>query len=294
MGFLARLAARARPLAARTPMLMPKGMATRQPLPLYREIDPQEEEEPAQALRRTMRRATKPDEEEVPRASEPPAESPSEEEEPQAMARRQFTPVRRAAAPKQEEEEPVQAVRRAAETQPEEGEEEVAQAARAIRRAEEMPLEDGEKPLRQPFQQDLSPGTAPLPPEMANEEEPPAMQALRREGVAFSPPVPPELQNDGAGPSAFADGDYADPRPDLADEGWMNPPFDRPRSPGDIGGGIFHDLPGRAGNGASGDPPTVTIDQVDVIIHEPPPAPAPARPAFDQSRAMRARYLRRL
>jgi hypothetical protein len=72
----------------------------------------------------------------------------------------------------------------------------------------------------------------------------------------------------------------------------MNLPFGSPHYPGD--GGNFHELPGRADDGASRDAPTVTIDQVDVIIHEPPPPPASARPAFDQSRAMRARYLRRL
>jgi hypothetical protein len=294
MGFLSRLALRARPMAARTPVLMPKGMAMRQPVPLYRETAPQEEEEPAQALRRTLRRveAAKPDDEEMPRAPAPAAEPPSEEDEPGAMALRQFAHLRRAAEPKEEEDELAQTVRRAAQPGREKGDEDMAQAARAIRRAEEVPIEEGDKPLRQPFQQDLSPGAAPLPPEMANEEEPPAMQALRRDVAAFAPSALPALPNDGAeAPPAAADA-YADPRQAIAGESWMDLPFGSPHFPGD--GGNFHKLPGRAGDGAFRDAPTVTIDQVDVIIHEPPPAPASARPAFDQSRAMRARYLRRL
>jgi hypothetical protein len=295
MGFLSRLALRARPMAARTPVLMPKGMAMRQPVPLYRETEPQEEEGPAQALRRTLRRvvAAKPDDEEMPRAPAPAAEPPSQEDEPEAMALRQFEHMRRAAEPKEEEDELAQTVRRAAQPEQEKGDEDMAQAARAIRRAEEVPIEEGDKPLRQPFQQDLSPGAAPLPPEMANEEEPPAMQALRRDVAVFAPTASPAPPNDGAETPAAAAGDaYAHTRPAIAGESWMNLPFGSPHLPGD--GGNFHELPGRAGDGASGDAPTVTIDQVDVIIHEPPPAPASARPAFDQSRAMRARYLRRL
>ena len=67
MGFLARLSLRARPALSRAPALMPKGLAMRQPVPVFRAGEPAEEEEQAQPLRRAAARTIR-------RAEEPPAE----------------------------------------------------------------------------------------------------------------------------------------------------------------------------------------------------------------------------
>jgi hypothetical protein len=45
---------------------------------------------------------------------------------------------------------------------------------------------------------------------------------------------------------------------------------------------------------ASADRPQVTIDRLDVLVHEPAPSQSAARPAPDHGRKLRARYLRRL
>jgi hypothetical protein len=289
MRFLARLSLRARPALSRAPALMPKGLAMRQPVPVFRAEQPPEEEEQAQPLRRaaarTIRRVEEPkaEEEKTQRSADPTAKEEDEREQP-AMARRVSGSLRRAENP--EEEEPAQPMRRAAAPAPEPEEEKPAQAARLIRRAEEVPLEEGERPLRQPFQEDVSPGASPLPPDMANEEEPPAMQALRRD-VAPSVPAPaatPTAADPGfagfgappAGPFAenFGGGEVYMPAPPAG--------FDAPYS--EVG----------ASNASAPQRPQVIIDQVDVLIHEPVAPAAAARPAFDAGRAMRARYLRRL
>lgn len=287
MRFLARLSLRARPALSRAPALMPKGLAVRQPMPVFRAERPPEEEEQAQPLRRsaarTIRRAEQPppDEEKTQRSAAPTAQEKDEQEQP-AMARRTPGSLRRAETP--EEDEPAQPLRRAAAPAPPPEEEKPAQAARLIRRAEEVPLEEGERPLRQPFQEDVSPGASPLPPDMANEEEPPAMRALRRD-VAPSAPAPaamPAAADPGfAGPGAPPAGPFAE---DFGGEVYMPAApagFDAPYS--EVGGSTS--APQR---------PQVIIDQVDVLIHEPTAPAVPARPAFDAGRAMRARYLRRL
>ena len=77
MRFLARLSLRARPALSRAPALTPKGLAMRQPIPVFRAEQPPEEEEQAQPLRRaaarTLRRAEQPpaDEEETQRSAAP-------------------------------------------------------------------------------------------------------------------------------------------------------------------------------------------------------------------------------
>ena len=294
MRFLARLSLRARPALSRAPALMPKGVALRQPVPVFRAGEPVEEEEQAQPLRRaaarTIRRAEEPqtEEEETQRTSAPTAGEEDEQEQP-AMARRASNSLRRADE-KPEEEEPAQPLRRAAAPAREPDEEEPAQAARLIRRAEEVPLEEGEKPLRQPFQQDLSPGASPLPPDMANEEEPPAMQALRRDIAPFAPP--PRAATPTADDPGFAGSGVESAEPFPAKFGG-----EEVYIPGPPAGFETHFTGALGGSGAGASAPQrpqVIIDQVDVLIHEPAAPAVSARPAFDAGRAMRARYLRRL
>jgi len=173
---------------------------------------------------------------------------------------------------------------RAIRRDPRENEEEepVAQPMRTIRRAEEVPLDDGEKPLRQPFQADLVPGAMPAHPDLANEEEPSDLQALRRD-VA-----PPRPASAAAPPPTFAP-----PAPRGADA-WT------PRPVPDWTGAGFGFAPETPAFEASGFAPApaagraqVVIDQLDVLIHE-PAAAAPPRPQADHGRLLRARYLRRL
>jgi hypothetical protein len=291
MGFLARLSLRALPALSRAPALMPKGLAMRQPVPLFRAGEPAEEDEPPHPLRRatarTIRRAAEPptEEEETQRISAPPADE-DDEPGPPAMARRAPGSLHRAETP--EEEKAAQPLRRAAAPPPEPEEEEPAQARRLIRRAEEVPLEEGERPLRQPFQEDVSPGALPLPPDMPNEEELPAMQALRRDMASFAaPPRSPAEMPAAPGFDRFGP-EPADPFPATPGEARYRPGppagFEPP----------FAETAGTGGAGAPPQRPQVIIDQVDVLIHEPAAPAAPARLAFDAGRAMRARYLRRL
>lgn len=300
MSFLARLAARARFTGAGTSVVMPKGLVARQPLPLLRQPEEEEPQEEAVAPMRAapLRRQEQPEEqeEEMQRA---PAEEEPQEEEAQRSLRRNTRPVRREEAEEQQEDEELAPLRRAEnEEEPEEEvaplrrqgkpeeEEDELQASRVIRRAEEVPLEDGEKPLRQPFQSDLDPANASAHPDLANEEEPPAMQALRRDAVA-TPPAAPIA--DTAAPHDTAHQDHAtddrSPLPaTLPDFFTRNGGFD-----------AFDTADTHASQPPNGNErPEVIIEQLDVLIHEPAAPPQPAAARADHSRALRARYLRRL
>lgn len=283
MGFLARLSLRSRPAQARAPVLMPKGIAMRQPIFRAAEEEPAEEAEQAQPLRRTLRRAAAPppDDEEVPRAAAP---EPEDKDEAQpAMARRAEKPT----ADEGEDEERAQPLRRATQPDKETDEKEPPPAARLIRRAEEVPVEGGEKPLRQPFQSDLSPGASPLPPDMASEEEPSPVQALRRD---VSMPALAPRDSGRAAPSVvdFDAGGSDRPAP-------IPVPFGSDDTAAGGAGSWFDAGFSREGMAARGEGrPQVIIDQVDVLIHEPASQAAGSRPAFDSARAMRARYLRRM
>ncbi|MCC0029719.1 MAG: hypothetical protein H6891_05395 [Brucellaceae bacterium] len=201
MSFLARLAARSRFPRRRISVAMPKGMVARRPLPLLRQPEEEQEEETAAPMRRSVVRR-----EEQPQAGRGDAARPGGG---RAAGRRRRRTLRRsarfvrrqaerrggrrsrAAAPRLRPRRNRRKRLRAAAAsirKPEEGEE--LQTARIIRRAEEVPLEDGEKPLRQPFQSDLEPAAASPHPDLASEEEPPAMQALRREVAAIPPAAP--------------------------------------------------------------------------------------------------------
>ncbi len=295
MSFLGRLSVRALPALSRMPAVTPKGLAARHAPPLYREAAPPEED-PEIAPWRTpaslpLRRADAPSGEDEEMARAPAAEPPENEAEVKPAR------IRRAAAkPSDETEEPVAPLRRATTEEdepqvapllraeaPEGSEEEPpAQPMRTIRRAEEVPLDDGEKPLRQPFQADLVPGAMPSHPDLANDEEPSQLQALRRAAApprqastAAPPPTPP--------PAAPRGADAWPPRPEPAWAG-AEPGF-APEVPAfETGGFAPAPAPGRT---------QVVIDQLDVVIHE-PTASAPARAQADHGRLMRARYLRRL
>jgi len=291
MSFLSRLSARAGPSVSAAPLLMPKGFAAKYAGPVYREEAPAEEEEQV-ASKRVMRvRAVRRQETEAPDQGEeemsraPSAGAIGEQPEEETMQ-----PLRRAgaeAAPSEEEEE-VQAIRRA-EAAPEGEEEEAVQAARFVRRAEEVPLDDTEKPLRQPFQSDLEPGATPPHPDLANEEEPSDLQALRRDVVPQSPPPgrserPGHVIDGGEGQEPAAP--YGPGYGDRFSQSGAAATFQA------RDGQLFE--PRRAAS-TGADRPQVIIDQLDVLIHEQAPSPrAAARPATDQGRMLRARYLRRL
>jgi hypothetical protein len=293
MSFLSRLSARALPNPSHRSVALPKGLATRRPTPLYRETEPTEDEPEVAPWRarssHTLRRRNGPvgDEEAMARA-------PSDEEGPQddeamrrATLRRQaegnpeeeaaplppgegkdeeLAPLRRAAAPRDRDDEPP------------------LQPTRLIRRAEEVPLDDGERPLRQPFEADLSPDAMSAHPDLAYEEEPPALQALRRDVV---PPRParPEQTRAAALPPAPRD-----------TEGWSRDLTVGAGAGPELGFGTdYRAVPSvvSASSHAS-ERPQVVIEQLDVLIHEPPLDAARGEMQHDYGRSLRARYLRRL
>jgi len=297
MAFLSRLAARSRPYSSSTPLAMPKGMVARGPAPVFRQTSPEEEDEAAMTMRRrtapqvrreeqepehdTAQRATTdvPDEkmpdDAVNRASDLTTE-PESEEEPLA-------PLRRAAEEPQEEVAPWRAVRRQAD---EEQEEEEIQASRSIRRAEEVPFEEGEKPLRQPFQSDLEPGAMPAHPDLANEEEPSPLQALRRD-IDQRAPMPTRTERRAPGP-AFAPNARGLVAYETPDAPWQ------PATTREVASNSRDPTDAGSPTAPARERPQVVIDQIDVMIHETARPPAAAGRSFDMGRALRARYLRRL
>lgn len=301
MSFLSRLADRARPPAAAGPLLMPKGFVARQPAAVRREEDAAEEEEVAsRAIRRQQPEAPEEGEEGVARAAAPEepeeqsagevqelrrADAGTEAPEPEDEAR----PLRRAPVPATEPaetDEEMRAVRRAAAGGEGEDEAEV-QPARFIRRAEEVPLDDTDRPLRQPFQSDLAPGATPPHPDLATEEEPSNLQALRRDAAPSLPAQAEANMPDRAAPGSGLAGPlppsgagFAD-RSDGRGAAYFEPQY----------GSAFEP---RSAAAASAELTPVIIDQLDVLIHEPAPSSPAARAAPDHGRMLRARYLRRL
>lgn len=308
MSFLSRLSARARPPGTASPSLMPKGFAARRAAIVHREEAAAEEQEvapkramPARALRRQQPPAPEEGEAELPRAaaSGQAEEQPADEARPLRRAsgagaepmdeEPEARPLRRAAAAETAEpEEEAMALRRAAAPAAgPEGEEE-APPARLIRRAEEVPLDFSERPLRQPFQSDLEPGASPPHPDLAAEEEPSSLQALRRDSTAQ---LPASANSEGSGLASVG--------PAFGDDVPSSIPGYQDRS-GGIGTlahfepDYSHAFEPRGVSGASAEPVPVIIDQLDVVIHEPAPAASAARAGADHGRMLRARYLRRL
>lgn len=308
MSFLARLSARALPALSRLPAVMPKGLAARQMAPVYRDAVPPEEEADIAPWRAPtgpkLRRAEAPtgenhenDEDRMARA---PAAAPPEGEPEVQPARLRRAPAlppdaeaeparlhRAPALPPDTAEEPVAPLRRAeaAETA-DEAEEADEEPMRTLRRAEELPLDDGEKPLRQPFQADLVPGAMPGHPDLADQEEPSNLQALRRD-VA-----PPRQGLAGAAPLTPAFPPARDPWLPRPAPDWGPAPEWAGAEPGFASEASVPEA-ASAMTGSAAGRAQVVIDQLDVLIHE-PAAAAPARLQADHGRLMRARYLRRL
>lgn len=217
---------------------------------------PEEEEEPAQALRRQQE-----EEEELQTLRRA---SPEEEEQAQPVRRQEEEEEMQALhRVTQDEEEPVQALRREEEEQTaqplcrqEDAEEEEVQALRR----QEQEEEEAAQPLRREADSpaNLNPENSPFPEEMRDEAELPTVSALRREVSA-----PPG--NAGALPTL-------------------------PIDPGmSLGEGLLP--PSSADDTFTR--PSVQIDQLDVLIQEPSTSAATAS-TTDRSRAIRARYLRRI
>ena len=163
----------------------------------------------------------------------------------------------------EQEEDPARPLRRAdAAPEPAEGEEPPVSPARNMRRAV------GDEAEEEDIQAVRRMGAAPPPPdemepaeELRGEEEPSAVTALRRNVV----PAPLTAVSAAEAPAPLFDTGYGD----------------------------FH----QSGDAAPAAPlsferPVVQIDQLDVLIHE--PAAQSRRAAIGNSRAIRARYLRRL
>lgn len=268
MGFLSRLAARARPVGPAGPLLLPKGMAVRRAGMLAREELPPEEapqEEEEQVARQVLLRASQ-----LRRNAEAPEEEGEEE-----LARAAEEEV----AEEEQPEEPLaQALRREEEELSEEAGE-----VRAVRRSEEVPLEEGERPLRPPFQAELEPRAMTSHPDLADQEEPSDLQALRR--ATLAPSLPP-----GPGHS-FATWD--EPVSPASGPGFANSVEGSSAGfPLEAAGSTLPLTPTPSGGGA--DRPQVIIDQLDVMIREEAPPRVAGPRAADHGRMLRARYLRRL
>jgi hypothetical protein len=313
MSFLSRLSARARQPGSAAPLLMPKGVVGRPAATVYREESAAEEQEvaPKRAMRASALRRQQPSAPEEVDAELPRATSPEQSEEKPAD---EVRPLRRAADTQKEPtetEEEARALRRAAgaETEaaepeeearalrraaaPEAGpesqeEEEAVQPARLIRRAEEVPLDAAERPLRQPFQSDLDPGAVPTHPDLAGEEEPSNLQALRRDATVQLPAHGESGETGRAAQGSVLAGDVSPSIPGFQDRS------------GGVGSAAYFEtdygtvLEPRGNVGARAEPSPVIIDQLDVVIHEPAPSPSAARIVADHGRMLRARYLRRL
>jgi hypothetical protein len=281
MSFFARVLSRAAaPGCAQLPLAHPKGgsLLARQDSgeddiaqPLRRQADTEEE---VQALQRqaeeaeevqALRRQTEPDEQ-----------------------KEQAQPLRRQA----EDEEAVQALRRQADTE-EEGEQAQPLRRQAEDEEEDQALrcqteEDGEEqaqPLRRltpPAAENLDADNSPQPDENASEPELAAMQALSRETVLSPPGVGAVAQAPvPAGPPAATG---------LDTIGLQEPAAMEPHTPGLLAQEPFSHTPGQAQHTA--ERPRVTIDQIDVIIHEEAAAATGAvSPIADLGRAFKAKYL---
>jgi hypothetical protein len=313
VSFLHRIASRAVPTVYRTPALNPKGRTgSRPPLPAravrraQEEPDEMPEEEPTATASRlpappVARLADDEVEEDregrVPRqieakdnesesdiadavSAQPLRRQAVEEDEPEGTATR---PLLRAT---EEEEAPATRARRTAAPPPADEEEPVA-ARRLLGRADEEGPEV--QPARALTEDDMSPESAVLPDEMAGEEEPRDVRALRRS--AEGSPLPTGQPAAPVTAAADSRGAPAEPIPPWypAEERAAQSAY--PAAPPTSAGSV---IPAPATASLGAERPQVLIDQIDVLIRE-PAAPAPAAGHTpDTGRSLRARYLRRL
>lgn len=304
MSFLTRLSARAARFPSTVPVVMPKGLVARQPVPVARAEEPAEEQETLSPARPAARRqetdepqeeASRQETEEEPEAQRQAQEEGEEEvaplrrqeeegaeEEPVAPLRRQEKEEEEEVAPlrrqeqEEEEEEALAPLRR-------QEEEEEAQPMRAIARQEEVPLEETGETSSPRSQFELEPKAEPASPELVEAEEPLNAQALHRDmapGYSLPQPAP-------AAPGVAAGNPPANHPSGRSQSSALPTDLFIPESPALTG---FH----TPGTGPELSRPDVVIDQLDVVIHEPAPAPGSQASRIDRGRAFRARYLRRL
>jgi hypothetical protein len=295
VSYLARISARAAGSRSTVPAIVPKGLGNRHAPAIARMEEPGEEEETLAPMRllgaRPVRRQkAEGDSEEVLAAAreeeEPKAQRQTSEEEVAPLRRQEeeeeaIQPVRR-----QEEEDELATLRRQQEEEEEEAiqpirrqedEEEQAMPMRAIARQEEIPLEESPQPAPPPGQTDLEPDAEPVSQELAGEQEPSDLQALHRD-ISPGPELsPPALQGEtpASRPLAEALTPFQTQAPDFP-----------------AGSAIPEMLPSTTRMDEAR--PTVVIDQLDVLIHEPVAQATRPAPRQDRDRALRARYLRRL
>lgn len=331
MSFLARLSARLSGPRHSAPLVLPKGLPTAQAPAVARAEEAGEEDETVSPKRPPVARQAENEGEDVSRQAEetapeddqvsasrvmarqtlrrqaeeaaeqdvaPLRRQEGEEEESVAALRRQEEDGEEAVAPLRrqsgdEEEGDVAPLRReaAAEEEPdaaplrrqEAEEESEARPMRATARRDAVPLEDTGQVAPPRSQAELEPDAEPPIEDMAGEREPSELQALHRDMPTGPAPAP-------LGPAAPGEPSQSRPADGRSAEpiGYANP-----RLP-PIGDGTPFP-PTATESIAVEDPrPTVTIDQLDVVIHEPAaPAERTTSPR-NRDRAIRARYLRRL
>lgn len=303
MSYLARLSARATGTRVGASAVLPKGPGGRPAPNIARAQDATEKDESLAPIRqfsaRSPIRREEDESEEVSRqeiAEDPEVQrqANTEGEEEVAPLRRQeggeeeeIAPLRRQEGEEEEiaplrrqegEEEEVSPLRRQeVEEDPE------ARPRRIIARQEEIPLEEGGQAVA-PLAQGESGSDAESPSqELAGEQEPTDLQALRRDLPQPAAPSMPTQADQGAGRE-----NQTAERPFAQAVEFLHP---QAPTPGEESA-IPQIVP--ANTGGAETRPTVVIDQLDVLIQE-PAAPAdrnPPRPG--RERALRARYLRRL
>lgn len=266
MSYLARIAARAAGSRSTVPAIVPKGILNRQAPRIARIDEADEEEDSVAPMRRfgatAMRREqTDSDSEEVPEEQARSEENRSEEEV--AALRRQ-----------EQQEEEVAPLRR---QEQEQDDEEAVMPMRAIARQEEIPLEEAPKSAPSRSQTDLESDEEPVSDDLAVEQEPSDLQALRRD-VGHGPAPSPATSQTEAPMSRPQPGRLA---PFQTEAHGVPTEFPTPQI-----------VPPTTGV----DParPRVVIEQLDVLIHEPVAPSTRTEPRKDRHKALQARYLRRL
>lgn len=294
MSYLARISARVAGPSAPARAVMPKGLA-HAPTPTVarnsatdaqagEELRPPEEgggEELTRLDRQdtgeeeqlaTVRRQDAEDEEEM---AAPLRRQEEEEESLQTLRRlavEEETPIQTLHRQVEEEEESLQTLRRQQEAE----DDAAVQPMRSIARQEEVPLEETGQTVPPPTQESLDPDAGPVDQELADEEEPSGLQALRREVPSMPAPYATAPE------ASLANGPFG--QTVAPEPSYLPQPPDGIETPQAVPQPV----------GAESRRPQVIIDQVDVLIHETASSPDRSAQRHSRDRAMRARYLRRL